>query len=101
MVARTVTAAMFRPPRLNFAQVCGWCATPFCESAACVAKHAASWWAPCPECVGGADDEFGCSCLNGVRQAASKAQAEQGVYDYLRELGLLAQRVSAGVRRAA
>jgi hypothetical protein len=56
-------ADMFRPPRLNFAQVCLYCETRWCESAACIRAHAASLWAPCPVC-----DGFGCcaNCLNGV-----------------------------------
>ncbi|MEO3780377.1 hypothetical protein ABGB16_26890 [Micromonospora sp. B11E3] len=61
--ALAALADTFRPPRLNFAQVCLYCETRWCEAAACVKAHAASLWAPCDDC-----DGFGsCShCLNGV-----------------------------------
>ncbi|MEU4165185.1 MULTISPECIES: hypothetical protein [Micromonosporaceae] len=58
-------AAQYRPSRLNGAGVCLYCETRWCQSSACVATHAASLWAPCPECDG---FSFGrCdNCLNGV-----------------------------------
>ncbi|MEV6368703.1 hypothetical protein AB0L86_17625 [Micromonospora musae] len=61
--ALAALADTFRPPRLNFAQVCLYCETRWCESASCIRTHAASLWAPCADC-----DGFGCcdNCLNGV-----------------------------------
>ncbi len=58
-------AVQFRPSRLNAAGVCLFCETRWCQSSACVESHAASLWAPCPECDG---FSFGrCdNCLNGV-----------------------------------
>ena len=63
-----VNPALFRPLRLNFAQVCIWCGERWCESADCVAKHEQSTWAVCETCSGGALDDVGaaCYCAYGV-----------------------------------
>jgi len=63
--AFTALAVQFRPSRLNAAGVCLYCETRWCQNSRCVAVHAKSLWAPCPQCDG---FSFGrCeNCLNGV-----------------------------------
>ncbi len=68
-----VNAALFRPLRLNFAQVCIWCAERWCESAECVAKHERSTWAVCEECDGGATDDCRCGVHMRVRRGRGLA----------------------------
>lgn len=66
-----VSAAIFRPLRLNFAQICIWCERRWCESAGCVARHDASWWAVCDCCEGSLvvpGTLRQCSCLYGVHE---------------------------------
>jgi hypothetical protein len=93
-----IDAATFRPPRLNFAQVCTWCLTPWCESAECAAKHEAAWWAPCPDCLGWMDDSSGCHCWNGVAQCSSEVQAQQLIRTFLQEAdALLAGKANGAV----
>ncbi len=70
--SRLVTAALFKPLRLNFAQVCIYCGTRWCESARCVQLHDASVWAPCPRCDGFVD-WVGCTCEHGVVQMGGTA----------------------------
>jgi hypothetical protein len=50
------------PPRLNFAGVCNYCEQRDCTSTRCVARHAASRWAICPECGGYGSDTCGLPC---------------------------------------
>jgi hypothetical protein len=68
-----VLADTFRPSRLNFAKVCLYCETRWCESPECVTAHAASLWAPCEDCGG-----FGrCdNCVNGVVEVTRAGFAE-------------------------
>jgi hypothetical protein len=59
-------AEMFKPARLNFAQVCLCCGKRWCESPACIALHDRTSWGPCERC-----DGFGTlvscpDCCNGV-----------------------------------
>ena len=67
---------MFRPARLNYAQVCIWCGQRWCQSLTCVAEHDASWWSVCQRCEGltggGCDD-----CIHGVVPETSAAVAAQ------------------------
>jgi hypothetical protein len=74
-----VNAALFRPLRLNFAQVCIWCCERWCESADCVAKHERSTWAVCETCEGGAIDDGGvvCYCAYGVVEVSPKYAAKR------------------------
>src|SRR2546423_181920 len=73
-------AAVLKPPRVNFAQVCMWCGRRWCQSPTCVANHAATLWMVCIRCDGfGA--VTGCSlCINGVIEATEagvRAQADR------------------------
>jgi hypothetical protein len=74
-----VNAALFRPLRLNFAQVCIWCGERWCESPRCVAKHERSTWAVCQTCDGGVLDEAGlaCSCAYGVEEVGAQYAARR------------------------
>lgn len=83
-----VNAAQFRPPRLNFAGVCIRCGVPGCDSRQCVADHDRSWWAPCPECVGGTvDDPACCYCTYGVMEMESTAAAQKWTREFFRSAG--------------
>jgi hypothetical protein len=64
--------ALVKPLRLNFAQVCVWCGTRWCQSPTCVARHDASVWQICPDCQGGTD-RLTCDCYGGVIEAPSPA----------------------------
>jgi hypothetical protein len=85
-----VSASMFRPSRLNFAQVCIWCGTWRCQASACVARHEVSWWAPCDSCWAGAEDEPGdCYCVaGGLIEMASREQAERRAEEFFAFLGV-------------
>ncbi len=74
-----VSAALFRPLRLNFAQVCIWCGERWCESATCVAKHERSTWAVCETCDGGVLDDVGdaCCCAYGVVEVGAEYAARR------------------------
>ena len=57
-----------KPPRLNFAGLCPRCDELDCTAPDCVAWHAASCWAICPECDGlcWRHDFRPCGCCFGV-----------------------------------
>ena len=55
-------ATELKPLRLNFAQYCIQCGDRWCESPACIAKHARSRWMVCDRCDGTMEDEDGCPC---------------------------------------
>ena len=61
-----MTADEFRPSRFNSAKVCLWCGTRYCASGECERKHAASVWAPCPECNGFNFSACPGACMYGV-----------------------------------
>jgi hypothetical protein len=74
-----VSAAIFRPLRLNFAQICIWCERRWCESAGCVTRHDASWWAVCDNCDGSMvvpGTLRQCSCLYGVQEVTEVGAIE-------------------------
>jgi hypothetical protein len=79
-----VSAAVFRPLRLNFAQVCIWCERRWCDSAECVAKHEQSLWGVCDVCEGTMelpDTMESCRCVFGVVEATPRhAAASVAVY---------------------
>jgi hypothetical protein len=85
-----VSAAVFRPSRWNFAQVCIWCGTFRCHSPRCLERHAVSWWAPCDSCWAGAQPEPGdCYCiLGGLDEMASREQAEERGAQFYALLGI-------------
>ena len=63
LASTLVGGPVFRPLRLNFAQVCYVCGNRWCESARCVAFHEASTWAVCLDCDGFDD---ACRCYGGL-----------------------------------
>lgn len=69
----------FRPSRLNAAGVCLWCATRWCASAECEARHAVTVWAPCGDC-GGFNELTRCEwCSMGVQEFGSLDKTPAGV----------------------
>lgn len=74
MTVQTLQATVpaLRPLRLNFAQVCIWCATRWCESPRCIAMHERSAWIVCDQCDGfgsKADSLSACLCTHGLVEA--------------------------------
>jgi hypothetical protein len=57
-----------KPPRLNFARVCLRCDERDCTAPECIAWHAESCWAICPDCDGLCWTEAiqACGCIFGV-----------------------------------
>jgi hypothetical protein len=74
--ASTGTAGTYKPFRLNFAQVCMYCGTRWCESLACVEMHAGSLWAPCPDCDGFGTTIDCFKCSHGVVEVDEAGIAE-------------------------
>src|SRR5678816_3648279 len=73
-----VSAAVFRPLRLNFAQVCIWCGRRWCDAAECVAKHEQSLWGVCDMCEGTMElpeTMESCRCVFGVVEATPEYAA--------------------------
>lgn len=74
------TVAALRPLRFNFAQVCIWCETRWCESPRCVAMHERSLWTVCDQCDGfgslGDDGMTACLCTHGLIEATAAGAAE-------------------------
>ena len=73
--ARMLTA-VYKPARLNFAQVCLCCGARWCEAPACIALHDRSLWGPCVDC-----DGFGTlvscrNCCNGVVEVTVEGAAQ-------------------------
>ena len=70
-----LTATVVKPLRLNFAQVCVWCGTRWCESPRCIELFAQSVWMVCPDCDGAMsqEDNSPCHCYGGVIEAPSPA----------------------------
>jgi hypothetical protein len=67
-VAADATAALFKPLRLNFAQVCLYCGVRWCASAGCVELHAESVWGPCEDCDGFGQLVDCTACVHGVAE---------------------------------
>jgi len=63
VVSTLVGGPVFRPLRLNFAQVCYVCGNRWCDSRRCVAYHEAATWAVCLDCDGFDD---ACRCYGGL-----------------------------------
>jgi hypothetical protein len=63
VAATPVGGPVFRPLRLNFAQVCYVCGNRWCDSPRCIAYHEASTWAVCLDCDGFDD---ACRCYGGL-----------------------------------
>ncbi|TDE13047.1 hypothetical protein [Jiangella asiatica] len=84
MTVQTLQATVpaLRPLRFNFAQVCIWCETRWCELPRCIAMHERSLWAVCDQCDGfgslGDDGMTACMCTHGLIEAtpASAAKAD-------------------------
>jgi hypothetical protein len=57
-----------KPPRLNFAGLCLRCDERDCTALECLAWHAESCWAICPDCDGlcWTEDIRPCGCIFGV-----------------------------------
>lgn len=68
-----------RPARVNYAGVCRYCLERHCDSARCVALHAAVVWEVCPECDGSTvlgEVELCRSCIDGVIEGDSARSAD-------------------------
>ena len=63
--------AAIKPPLLNFARRCIRCDALDCAASECVAWHAKSYWAVCPECHGicWRPNFEPCGCMFGVVEA--------------------------------
>ncbi|MFG2443730.1 hypothetical protein ACGFQG_12725 [Nocardia fluminea] len=78
--AKTNTARVLRPSRLNVAGWCIYCVTQNCTDARCIANHARAEWAVCGKC-GGSEWVDGhtdpdtstqrCDCVGGLTEATT------------------------------
>ncbi|GII25459.1 hypothetical protein [Planosporangium mesophilum] len=76
-VTATATVSLFKPLRLNFAQVCMYCGVRWCESPRCVEMHNDAIWIVCADCDG-FGTLVGCrNCMHGVVESDRAGLAEQ------------------------
>ncbi|MFC9964905.1 hypothetical protein ACFVH4_11745 [Nocardia ignorata] len=77
--AKTTTARVLRPSRLNLAGWCMYCIALGCTDARCIKLHAESVWEVCSVCEGSEYSDLEtltrCSCTGGLAEAESPLAA--------------------------